>query len=167
MSVAHIAGRFIKFTIAAESGSFVYEFEIISGSVSDVAQHDLYLPVGRQIMNVVPHGRTVTYTFTGVLLANYLPWNEFDPNDNSDGEYPVYTTTGLTPQQQVSNIRVVLNRGGTTTSDFDVLDEVFHYSQYGYVVSMDHQFDTGNHQVFTVTIVADGSYETPQLIYTE
>lgn len=167
MSVAHIAGRFIKFTIGADSGSTTYEFEVLSGSVSDVAQHDLYLPVGRQIMNVVPHGRTVTYSFTGVLLVDFLPWNNFDPLGDSDGYYPVYTTTGLTPQQRVYNIVVKLNRGGSFTSDLEYLDEVYHASSAGYVVSMEHQFDTGNHQVFSVQIIADGSYETPQLIYTE
>lgn len=161
MSVSHIAGRFVKFEIGTEEYSNTYEFEVISGYVSDTANHDTYLPVGRDIMNVITHGRTVIYTFTGVLLASFLPWNEWEAGDLSNTTRR--TTYGLTPGSPVIELYVTLNRGGTSTDD-SFYDEVFHYSAYAQVLSMEHVFDTGNHQVFSVQLMADGSYETPQIV---
>lgn len=165
MSVAHIAGRFVKFQIGESGYPYSYEFEVISGSVSDTAAHETYLPVGRDIMNVVTKGRTVIYTFQGVLLVDYLPWNTFQAGSLA------YTTnrisSGLTPGSPVTELYVTLNRTGTligTPSEpEDILNEVYHYSAFAQVLSMEHAFDTGNHQVFNVQVMADGSYETPQL----
>lgn len=165
MSVSHIAGRFIKFTIGTTSIPYEYEFEVVSGSVSDTAEHEAFLPVGRTIMNVVTHGRTVIYTFQGVLLVDFLPWNEWEAGTLTNTT--TSTTTGLTPGTALTNLYVTLNRGGTQVGPGDAiedfLDEVYHYSANAQVISIEHAFDTGTHQVFNVQIMADGSYETPQL----
>lgn len=156
-SVADVSGRVIRFTVDNSN----FEFEITSGSVVDEASHDLYLPVGRRIMNVVTHGRSITYSFQGAILINALPWSNYDTTTG----YP--TNSYLTPGTAVENIYVTLNRGGTYigTEDepFEFLEEVYHYSSDGQVISMEHAFDTATHQVFNVRLMADGHYLTPQL----
>ncbi len=165
-TVAHLGGRHIKFTI----GSTNLEFEIISGSVSDTAEQEIFLPVGRRICNVVTHARQITYQFTGVLLVDWMPWAEYStssPNYSSDGALP-YTTVGLTPGMEVTSLYVYLNRNGTQIGPgddpLDYIDPVYHYSAYAQVISMEHVFDTSTHQVFNVKLMADGSYWEPQFL---
>lgn len=155
MGVAsHIAGRFVKFEIGTSGFSELTEFEIVSGSVSQSVEHQTYLPVGRKVMNVISHGHTVMYTFQGVLLVGATPWNDYDPGTLA------IATNGLTPGETITNLYVTLNRGGTSTDD-SYYDEIYHYSATAQVLSIEHAFDTGNHQVFNVQIIADGSYQTP------
>lgn len=151
-----ISGRFVKFEIGTSTSPYSMEFEVTAGSVSDTAEHEMFLPVGRTIMNVVTHGRTVMYTFQGVLLVSQLPWSEYDTTSL------VVTDARLTPGTALTNLYVTLNRGGTSTED-SYYDEAYHYSAYAQVISFEHAFDTGTHQVFNVQIMADGSYQPPQV----
>lgn len=142
-----LSGRNIRFEVNVSGdidNPVPVEYEIISGSVTDVAHENYYLPVNQTVSNIIAHGRVVTYNFQGVLLVKQLPWVDF------------------APMTQVLNLYVGLNRGGTSTNE-DYYDEVYHYSEYAVVTQMKHVFDTSTHQVFDVTIVADGSYEKPSL----
>lgn len=159
-TVSHLGGRYIKFTI----GSLFMEFEIISGSVNDTAEQETYLPVGRRICNVVTHARQIVYQFTGVLLIEQMPWNTYDAGTLAYSDYGY----GLTPGSAITELYVTLNRGGLLVGPADdpqeYYDEVYHYSAYAQVISMEHVFDTSTHQVFNVKIMADGSYQEPQIV---
>lgn len=159
MSVSHIAGRFVKFEIGTSVSPYTMEFEVTDGTVTDTAEHEVFLPVGRTIMNVVTHGRTVIYTFQGVLLASKLPWSEYDAGTL------IVTDPRLTPGTALTNLYVTLNREGTSTDD-SYYDEAFHYSANAQVISMEHVYSTSSHQIWNCSIQADGSYLPPQSLGT-
>lgn len=131
-SATDLSGRLISFSIGASPTTF----EIISGSVTDTADVSEYLPTGTgTVKRAVGHGRTVIYSFTGVLLTASLPF------------------TALTPGTNVVSITVKLDSTAGTPDT--------HTSTDGVVVSMTHEFDTTTHQVWKVEIHADGDYTQP------
>lgn len=140
-----ISGRFIKFTVNPDASGIAneVEFEIVSGNVQHQVDEQFYLPVGRKVKNVVTHGQMTTFTFQGVLLVKNYPW--------------LY----LTPDTEIYQVTVVLNRGGSEDGDELTYDEIEHYAPTCQIVSMNHVFDTGTHQVFDVSLVADGAYYPP------
>lgn len=130
-SATDLSGRLISFTI----GSGPTTFEIISGSVTDTADVSEYLPTGTStIKRAVGHGRTVIYSFTGVLLTAGTPF------------------TAMVPGTNVVSITVDLDSTSGTQS---------HTSTDGVVMSLSHEFDTTTHQVWKVEIHADGNYVAP------
>jgi hypothetical protein len=143
-SVNDLSGRRIKFLVGTDVGTpdqQSYEYEIIAGSISDqAAQVNEYVNVGVNVAQVIAHGRTVIFNFTGVLLSDDLPWYD------------------LTPTSPVSSIQITLNR--TPLGD-DEFETVYHQAGDGVVLSMEHIFSTENHQIFQVSIQASGSYNVP------
>jgi len=138
-----LSGRQIKFAITTNDDDEV-EFEIINGNVDHQADQLFYLPVGRQVKNIITHGHIVAFTFQGVLLVKNYPWSR------------------LTPGTSITGMTVVLNRGGTGGDEWEPdYDEIEHYCSTAQVVRMSHAFDTSTHQVFDITIIADGSYVPP------
>lgn len=130
-SATDLSGRVISYSVGAGPTTF----EIISGSVSDVADVSEYLPTGSStIKRHVGHGRKVTYDFTGVLLTANLPFSAHTPGTN------------------VTSITVDLDSTQGTN---------YHASTDGVIVSMTHEFDTTTHQVWLAQIVADGNYSQP------
>lgn len=131
-SATDLSGRVISYTL----GSGPTTFEIISGSVSDVADVSEYLPTGTStIKRHVGHGRKVSYSFTGVLLTANLPFSAHTPGAN---------VTSL-----------------TVTLDSTAGSPKTHTSTDAVVVSSTHEFDTTTHQVWKVELVADGNYTLP------
>jgi hypothetical protein len=128
-SAADISGRLIKFEI----GAGPTEFEIINGTVEDVAVVTEYLPTGTAtVKRQVGHGRTVTYSFTGVLITTNYPWAAMVPGSN------------------VVSVAVEVDRSQGTPDE--------HTSSDAVVESMRHEFSTDSHQVWSVVLKADGNY---------
>lgn len=131
-SAADISGRLIEYKVGAGPTTF----EIISGSVSDVADVSEYLPTGSStIKRHVGHGRKVVYSFMGALLSSALPFVAHTPGTNVTSVTVTLDSTAGTPDTHASTDAVVL--------------------------SCTHEFDTSTHQVFRVELAADGNYTQP------
>jgi hypothetical protein len=131
-SAADLSGRVIKFACGASPTTF----EIISGSVEDSADVSGYLPTGTgTIKRHVGHGRTVTYSFTGVLITTNFPW------------------AIMVPGAAVTNVEVELDQTAGTPDEHTSTDAV--------VESMRHEFSTDTHQVWSAVLKADGNYTLP------
>jgi hypothetical protein len=143
MAAYDISGRRIRFELYSAKDLQSYEYEIISGSVFDNTHVQHYHPMGQSVGNTVAHGRTVVFQFTGVMLADDLPWYD------------------LEPMTSVTELYVTLNRFDPNIDDPDDPDEVYHYSASAVVTAISHVFSTDSHQIFDVTIHADGDYSPP------
>jgi hypothetical protein len=145
-----LSGRRIWFQIDSNPfGDTVIplEFEIVSGDVEDkIVSSTSYLPMGRSAGQVFTfsqcYGRTVTINFQGALLLSNLPWDTI----------PAGTL--------VQRVRITLNRGGDD-ADGVIYDESFHQFDYARVLMCRHLFDTTNHQIFEIQMVAHGTATLP------
>lgn len=174
MGVAHLSGRVIEFkwTNDASTGSVLVPMEILSGSIVDeVAQESSYLPVGgnssgttvvRTITNHVVHGRTIRANLRAALLMSDNPWNEISDVQQDSGA-GLIVAKRLGTANEVEQISISLNNGGTSTSD-EFWEEQSHIFILPKITRMEHTFDTTTHQVFDISFVADGEYYEPNVV---
>lgn len=131
-SATDLSGRIMKF----EAGSGPTEFEIISGSVADVATVTHYCPTGTgEIDRTVYHHRLVTISCQAVLLTANLPF------------------TILKPGTALTALTITLDRTAGSPKTHTTTDAVCN--------SMTHTFSTDNHQIYDFVITCDGAYTVP------
>lgn len=135
------------------------EMEILSGRiVTRPMQIGNYLPIGRIVGNTITHGIIVECELTAVLLMGNLPW---DLGANStNGGITTLTEKRLSVNTTIPRVLISVNRFGTSTNDA-FYDEQFYAFNNPVVTSMEHQFETSMHQIFTISFQTDGYLAEP------